>query len=155
MVETAKKNKRIFESAGIIVLDPILAEHVKSEHKVLVDTPIFLLKEYWKRDKEMIRNCHVVVDTTPEMKSEGSAHEIGYARYFLYKPVIRMYTTPATALSAIVYFEDDLIVHSPEEAAIQINKYFGTWARRTMWRLSILNRCILKSIWYKLSEWLH
>ena len=153
MVETAIRNKKIFDSCGITVLDPILEEHVKPIKGALVDTPMSLLKDYWKRDKQMIREAHVLVDTTPEEKSEGSAHEIGYARYFLYKPIVRMYTSSAKPLSMIVYFEDDLIVHSPEEAAIQIQKMWGTWARRAMWRLSMYNRCLLKSILYKIQEW--
>lgn len=152
MVETSLKNKKVFEAYGIEVLDPILEEHVKPTKGILIDTPISLLRDYWKRDKQMIRHAHAIVDTTPEQKSEGSAHEIGYARYSLWKPVIRMYgeTKP---LSMIVYFEDDLIVHSPEEAAIQIKKYWGTWARRAMWRISMLNRCLLKWIIYQLGEW--
>lgn len=155
MVKTALRNKKIFEAYGIEVLDPILEEHVKPVKKLLVDTPVGLLKDYWKRDKQMIREAHVVVDTTPEQKSEGSAHEIGYARYFLYKPVVRMYTGDIKPLSMIVYFEDDLVVHSVEEAAIQIQKYWGSWFKRFLWRLSLLNRCVAKSFWYKLCEWIH
>jgi hypothetical protein len=153
MVETAKKNKRIFEAAGIVVLDPIVEEHVKAENKPLVDKPLNVLKDYWTRDKQMIREAHVVVDTTPESKSEGVAHEIGYARYALWKPVVRMYPPDAKPTSLIAVFEDDLIVHSPEEAAIQIQKYWGTWARRFMWRISLINRCLPKWLLYQVLEW--
>lgn len=154
MVEMAKTNKKIFEAAGITVLDPIIEEHVKATHGPLVDKPINILKGYWTRDKQMIREAHVIVDTTPEMKSEGSAHEIGYARYGLWKPVVRMYTNKdSKPLSPIVYFEDDLIVHSVEEAAIQIQKYWGTWFKRFMWRISLLNRCFLRWFVYQLMEW--
>lgn len=153
MVETAIRNKKIFEAYGIRVLDPILEEHVKPLKGVLVDTPVGLLKDYWKRDKQMIREAHVVVDTTPEQKSEGSAHEIGYARYSLWKPVVRMYTGDVKPLSMIVYFEDDLIVHSPEEAAVQINKYWGSWTKRFFWRICLMNRCLLRWMWYQILEW--
>lgn len=153
MVETAKKNKRIFEAAKITVLDPILEEHVKAEHHLLVDKPLDILKGYWDRDKQMIRDSHVIVDTTPEAKSEGVAHEIGYARYSLWKPIVRMYAQGAKPTSMIAVFEDDLIVHSPEEAAVQINKYWGSFAKRAMWRISMLNRCLLKWIWYQIGEW--
>jgi len=153
MVELAKENKKKFESLGVTVLDPILEENVKPLHKLLVDTPMSLLKGYWKRDKEMIRKAHVVVDTTPEMKSEGSAHEIGYARYFLWMPVIRLYTKDTGPTSAIVFFEDDLVVRSVEEAAIQINKYWGTWCKRFLWRLGIYNKSYIKAIWYRLLKW--
>lgn len=153
MVDTAIRNKKIFEAYNIKVLDPILEEHVKPLKGALVDTPVGLLKDYWKRDKQMIREAHVVVDTTPEEKSEGSAHEIGYARYNLWKPVVRMYPQTVKPLSMIVYFEDDLIVHSPEEAAVQINKYWGSFTKRFLWRLGMFNRCFLKWIFYQLKEW--
>ena len=153
MVETAIRNKKIFEAYNIKVLDPILEEHVKPVKGLLVDTPVGLLKDYWKRDKQMIREAHVVVDTTPEQKSEGSAHEIGYARYALWKPVIRMYIGESKPLSMIVYFEDDLIVHSPEEAAVQINKYWGSWFKRFLWRVGLFNRCFLKWVYYQAMEW--
>ncbi len=152
MVDMAKKNKKVFEAAGITVLDPIIEEHVKASHQVLVDTPLKVLQGYWQRDKAMIREAHVVVDTTPDQKSEGSAHEIGYARYGLWKPVVRMYLGESKPLSPIVYFEDDLIVHSVEEAAIQINKYWGTFFKRFMWRMSLLNRCFLRWVLYQLEE---
>ena len=155
MVEMAKTNKKIFEAAGIIVLDPIIEEHVKASHVVLVDKPINVLKGYWSRDKQMIREAHVIVDTTPELKSEGSAHEIGYARYCLWKPVVRMYSKDVKPLSPIVYFEDDLIVHSPEEAAIQIQKYWGSWFKRILWRIGLLNRCFPKWIFWQIKEWVH
>lgn len=153
MVENAKKNKRIFESFSVTVLDPILEEHVKAEKGLLIDKPLSILRGYWKRDKQMIREAHVIVDTTPELKSEGSAHEIGYARYFLWKPVVRMYCGDVKPLSAIVYFEDDLIVHSPEEAATQIQKYWGTWTKRFFWRVSLYLRCWPKAFYYKIMEW--
>jgi|WetSurMetagenome_2_1015567.scaffolds.fasta_scaffold605081_2 hypothetical protein len=153
MVEMAIANKKIFESLGIKVLDPILEEKVKAVKGALVDTPTNLVKDYWTRDKQMIREAHVIVDTTPEDKSEGVAHEIGYARYHLWKPVVRMYRPGAVPASLIAVFEDDLIVHGVEEAAIQIQKYWGSWAKRMMWRVSLYNRCFLKAAWYKLLEW--
>lgn len=153
MVETAKKNKAVFEAAGIEVLDPIIEEHVKAEHKPLIEKDLDILKGYWDRDKAMIREAHVVVDTTPEAKSEGVAHEIGYARYALWKPIVRLYAPDAKPTSLIAVFEDDLIVHSPQEAAIQIKKYWGTRMKRFMWRISLLNRCLLRWVWYQVKEW--
>jgi hypothetical protein len=153
MVDMAIRNKKIFEGMGITVLDPILEENVKPVKGLLVDTPSALIKDYWNRDKQMIREAHVIVDTTPGEKSEGVAHEIGYGRYFLWKPIVRMYPPDQKPASAIVFFEDDLIVHSVEEAAIQIQKYWGTWIKRFFWRVSLYNRCWLRACLYKLQEW--
>lgn len=153
MVALAKKAKKIFEGAGITVFDPVLEEHIKATHEPLIDKPLNLLKDYWKRDKEMIRKADVLVDLTPELKSEGVAHEIGYARYFLYMPIVRVFLNGSTPASMIAIFEDDLIVHSLEEAAVQINKYFGSWSKRFLWRIGIMNKSYLKSVWYRLQKW--
>lgn len=153
MVNMAKKAKKVFEGAGIKVLDPVLEEHVKPTNEVLVDKPLSLLKDYWKRDKQMIREAHVVVDLTPESKSEGVAHEIGYARYNLWKPVVRVYSGDSKPASMIAIFEDDLIVHSLEEAAVQIQKYWGSWLKRALWRLGLMNRCLPRWICYQIGEW--
>lgn len=154
IVNCAKHAKRVFEGAGITVFDPVLAEHVKDEKKVLADKPVSVLKDYWKRDKEMIREANVIVDLSPELKSEGVAHEIGYGRYFLWMPIVRVYQQNSKPASLIAVFEDDLIVHSLEEAAIQINKYWGSWGKRFMWRLTLYNRCFYKACKYKLMKWL-
>jgi hypothetical protein len=155
MVDLAKKAKKLFNGFGIYVYDPVLEEHVQSVKSPLVDKPLSLLKDYWTRDKDMIRKANVVVDLTPEMKSEGVAHEIGYARYGLWKPIVRVYCEGSKPASLIAIFEDDLIVHSLEEAAVQIKKYWGTWPRRLMWRISLFNRCFPRWCWYQLKEWVN
>jgi hypothetical protein len=155
MVEMAKKAKRVFNNFGIRVYDPVLEEHVQAVNKPLMDKPLSLLRDYWKRDKQMIRNANVIVDLTPEAKSEGVAHEIGYARYALWKPIVRVYQENSKPASLIAIFEDDLIVHSLEEAAVQIHKYWGTWLKRVVWRIALLNRSLLKWVWYQLLEWTH
>jgi len=153
LVERAKKIKTVLNAAGVEVLDPVLAEHVPDKKEVLGDKPLNVLKSYWRRDKQMIREAHVLLDLTPGDKSEGCAHELGYARYALWKPVIRLYGPEAKPPNLIPYFEDDLIVHSPEEAAIQIQKMWGTRFKRAMWRISLLNRCFIKFVWYQIGEW--
>ena len=57
----------------------------------------------------MIRDAHVVFDLSGGAKSEGCAHEVGYARYFLYKPVVRLYPFLG---SSVARLEDDYIVAS-------------------------------------------
>jgi len=153
MVDLAKKAKKVFAGAGIDVLDPVLEEHVKPTNEILVDKPLNMLRDYWSRDKQMIRESHVIVDLTPESKSEGVAHEIGYARYALWKPVVRVYSEGSKPASLIAVFEDDLIVHSLEEAAVQIQKYWGNWLKRALWRLGLMNRCLPKWLWYQAKEW--
>ena len=153
LVERAKKIKLVMNAAGISVLDPILAEHIPDKKEILGEKPLSVLKDYWRGDKQLIREAHVLVDLTPGDKSEGSSHELGYARYGLWKPVVRMYPPGIQPPNFIPYFEDDLIVHSPEEAAVQINKYWGSWSKRALWRFGLLNRCLLRWLFYQLKEW--
>lgn len=153
IVERNKHAKKVLESSGITILDPVLAEHIKSENRVLGEKPLNVLKSYWNRDKEMIRESHVLLDITPTDKSEGAEHERAYARYCLWKPIVRVFPIGINPSNFIPYFEDDLITHSLEEASIQIVKYWGSFAKRAMWRIAMLNRCLLKWIWYQIREW--
>ena len=105
---------RILGYRGIKVLDPVTAEEVYKDQGVLANTGD-KLKGYWTRDKRMIREAHVILDVTGPAKSEGVAHEIGYARYALWKPVVRIYPDGHPKISVAKY-EDDLIVSSVAEA---------------------------------------
>lgn len=155
IVERNRRAKKILESGGLTVLDPVIAEHIKPESKILGEKTMNVLHSYWKRDKEMIREAHVLFDLTPLDKSEGAEHERAYARYCLWKPVVRFYPVGTNPSNFIPYWEDDLIVHSIEEAAIQIQKIWGTWSKRFVWRFSLFNRCLLRWMWYQLLEWIH
>lgn len=143
---------------NIEALDPVIAEGITPAVKKL-GTEIRggkgddyeRFKGYWKRDKEMIREAHVLIDMTPHMKSEGVSHEIGYARYFLWKPVVRVGN--AFPLISVAHFEDDILATDIWDAAVKINDKFGTFWKRFVWRVKLYNRCILKALWYKLGEW--
>jgi hypothetical protein len=151
LVAAARRTKETLEEHGITVLDPVLSEKVKRTHRPLHNS-FSKLKEYWFRDKQMIQSAHVVLDLTAPEKSEGVAHEIGYARYFLWKPVVRIYPDLGPSVARI---EDDFIAGSLDEAADLMNEKWGTWRKRVKWRWSILNRCLLKFLWLQLKEWFH
>lgn len=153
IVERNRHVKKVLEAGGVTVLDPVIAEHIKSESKVLAEKSLHIMHQYWKRDKEMIREAHVLVDISPTDKSEGAEHERAYSRYCLWKPTVRVFPVGTNPTNYIPYFEDDLIVHSIEEAAIQIVKFYGTFARRALWRLSMLNRCLPRWFYWQIREW--
>ncbi len=116
LVERSFLVGQILSDNHIEVLDPVKCEGVKSTSKP-TQASFEDLDKFWRRDKEMIREAHVVFDITPEKKSEGVAHEIGYARYFLWKPVVRVYMNGGMPTRAsVAYFEDDLLTYSLEEA---------------------------------------
>jgi hypothetical protein len=154
VVKEAKLQRRLLRQWGITPLDPVGEEKVKPLNKPLKATYNKMVK-YWRRDKQMIREAHVVFDMTPSMKSEGVAHEIGYARYCLWKPIVRVYPTISDLppKSSIAYFEDDVITagitHASHVAYIQ----WGTWTKRTIWRIKLFKRCFLKFVIFQIKEW--
>jgi hypothetical protein len=153
VVNEAKKEKQFFERAGFVVLDPVSEEGVKST-KHQIRTSHSDLVKFWERDKDLIREAHVVVDMTPLSKSEGVAHEIGYARYFLQKPIVRVY--PRGYMpdeGSVAYLEDDHITDEIEEAALTIYVRWGTLLKRLNWRLSIQRRCFFRQLWHRIHEW--
>lgn len=150
----ARRQKRYLESHGFYVLDPVAEENVRPK-KQRIQTNYRQLVRYWTRDKEMIREAHVVFDMTPWLKSEGVAHEIGYARYFLWKPIVRVYSKRFARPSkgSVAFFEDDLLATDMDHAIRESKKRWGTWFKRLKWRLSLYNRSFLKAIFYKLQGW--
>jgi hypothetical protein len=151
LVAEAKRNKIILEKHGITVLDPVLAEKVKRTYRPL-HNGFSTLKKYWFRDKALIQEAHAILDCTPQFNSEGVKHEIGYARYFLWKPVVRIYPDLGPSVARI---EDDFIAGSLDEAADMMNEKWGTWWKRFKWRLLLVNRCLPKFLWLQLKEWVH
>lgn len=153
IVEESAWILNIFKSYGIEVLDPVTAEDVKPTRKK-INSPYKVLDEYWKRDKEMIREANVLVDFSPDRKSEGVSHEIGYARYCWWKPVVRVYPKGKIPSNlSVAYFEDDVITDSGEEAALIIKQKFGTKIKRAIWRYNMLKRSLPKWILQQIKEW--
>ena len=149
LVNQSAEVARLAEKYNIEALDPIQKENVKA-----VDKPLHnhgkTLREYWKKDKEMIQNAHVLIDLTGPRKSEGTAHEIGLARYFLYKPVVRVYENLGPSIAR---FEDDIIVGSMDEAFNIAVYHWGTPKKRLQWRWLLYKRCLPGMIKAFFREW--
>ena len=151
----AKRDKKYLEKHGFVVLDPVAEEGVKPKKQAIKTTYRQLVK-FWNRDKEMIRTANVLFDMTPWLKSEGVSHEIAYARYHLWKPVVRVYDpekNPRPSAGSVAYFEDDLLARDIDHAIYESEKRWGTWYKRVIWRAMVYNRCLIKALWYRLKEW--
>lgn len=139
LVEQARNTAFLCWCFNVEALDPIMAEEVEA-----IDKPLSnggeLLKQYWARDKAMIREAHVVIDRTAWMKSEGSAHEGGYTKYHLHKPILRVFPGLKESVARL---EDDLIVETEEEAIQLAVKIWGTSTKRLKWKWMIFK----KSYW--------
>ncbi len=152
VVNEAQRDKEFFEKAGFIVLCPVIAENVQSTKEVLRSSKK-AMDVFWKRDKEMIREANVVLDMTPSLKSEGVSHELGYARYALWKPIIRVYEDGKMPIkSSVAWYEDDAIVDSKLLAVEYLLRKHGTVLKRINWRLKMLNKSLLKWIWFQIGE---
>ena len=148
----AKEQRTFLTKAGFTILCPVAEEGVKFERGELRSTKKEMDK-HWKRDKEMIREAHMVWDMTPHRKSEGCSHELGYARYCLWKPVVRVY--PSEQLpddGSVAYYEDDAITDSILEAIEYTLRVHGTFWRRLKWRAKMLSKSLFKWIWYQIRE---
>lgn len=146
----SKLTANILSQWGLSVSDPVTEEAVQPGNLNLQNSSD-VLKNYWKRDKQMIREAHVLLDLTGPAKSEGVAHEIGYARFCLWKPVIRVY--PKGLGPSVAWFEDDAIVSCAADAARIIVERWGSPLKRFQWRVLMLLRCLPKWIWYQIKEW--
>lgn len=152
VVAEATADKKFLEQTGITVLCPVIAEGVPSTKQVIMSSKK-AMDAFWPRDKEMIREANLVFDMSPGMNSEGVKHEIGYARYALWKPVVRVFPTGHLPLpSSVARFEDDFICDSLLEAVEYCHRVHGSFLKRTKWRLNMLNRSLLKWIWYQMRE---
>lgn len=153
VVKEALADKVLLEAAGFTVLCPVTEEKVKPTKETLLASYEQMI-QFWHRDKEMIREANLVFDMTPHLKSEGVAHELGYARYHLWKKVIRVY--PINQLpnpASIAYFEDDYVTDSILDAIGEAYRTHGTLWKRLKWRLNLYKRCWLKAIVNRLKEW--
>lgn len=153
IVAEAKADKEAMEKAGITVLCPVAKESVPSTKQILISSKKSMLS-YWPQDKRMIETAHVLFDMTPERKSEGVAHEIGYARYFLYRPVVRVFREGKLPVpSSVAYFEDDYVTDSLEAAIAYTIAEHGTFYKRVKWRLKLYARCLPKMIRVWITSW--
>lgn len=152
VVAEAAADRAVFAAHEVIVLDPVSAEGVEATKEVLRSSKK-AMDDYWPRDKQMIREAHVVFDMSPHLNSEGVKHEIGYARYTLWKPVIRVFPKGQLPFkSSVAFYEDDAIHDSLEEALKHTKEKYGTWQKRFKWRWKLLNRCLFRWVIFQLNE---
>ncbi len=152
VVREANQDKEFIEKAGLMGLCPVAEEGVKPTQSVLQSSKA-LMKSYWPRDKAMIREANVLFDMSPHLNSEGVKHELGYGRYCLWKPVVRVFPAGNLPISASVsFFEDDFICDSLIEAIEYVYRVHGSWLKRFNWRLRMLNRSLLKWIMFQIME---
>jgi hypothetical protein len=144
----------VLQKYCITVLSPVTEEGVKASNRKMDQPSQTQLAMYWRKDKFLIKNSHVLLDITGPSKSQGLLHEIGLSRYFLFKPIVRVMKLKGPS---IAIEEDDLCVSTVEEAANLIIKEFGTPWKRLKWKFKLFFRCILpylKTRLFWLFDWI-
>lgn len=141
-------DKQKYEKAGIIVITPLEGEGIPFAPVKLQDRNDEEMKRVWKKkDKGAIRACNVLVYECPDRWSQGVAHELILSRGVLWKPTVFV-----GKAGFITREEDDYVATSHEEAAMIIQVRWGTWRKRTIWRLKMLARCLPRWIWHQICE---
>lgn len=138
MLREAEMLKRVLTNYNIQILNPVLEEHIPDVHELLDNVHPGTLETFWKRDKEMIRESDVVIDYMTMNKSDGSNKEVGYNRWCLWKPTIRVWDGAGGLISRI---EDDIVVPNLMDAVTLINERWGTYEKLKEWRKEMLTRC--------------
>ena len=145
LIDEAKEDVKTLEKYHIKAYSPVLEEKVPyTKGKLRSRRKSLIVK--WEEDKEAMRNSFAIIDRTADMKSEGVQHEIGFMRYCLWRPVIRISPRHDKGYFSIANLEDDLIVGTVEEAAELLRHKWGKIYKRLKWQLKVLNRCLLKFI---------
>lgn len=144
----AIKDSQAYEREGIDVVSPVFGESIPFEHVQLQDRSEKEMHRVWKeKDKAAIKDTHVLVYECPQRWSQGVAHELVLARGVLWKPTVFIGNA-----GFITREEDDVICSSHQEAAIAVRERWGSRPKRIIWRLKLLNRCLLGWIWLQIKE---
>jgi hypothetical protein len=142
LLSTAVEAKALLEQAGFEVLSPVIEEEVPNKHIKLVNT-LGRLKGYWKRDKECLQLCHLMVDYMSLNKSDGVNVEMGLTRFAYWKPLIRIYPGLGCVISKLEY---DNVFNSLEAAIPFMVDNFGTRRKLLVWRLKMLRHSLIKFV---------
>lgn len=144
----AINDKQVYEKQGIKVVTPIEGEGIPFAKVKLEDRSNEEMINVWKKkDKTAIKDCNVLVYECPTKWSQGIAHELILSRGVLWKPTVFV-----GKAGFITREEDDYVATSHSEAAHFIRSTWGTQRQRILWRLKLLNRCLLGWIWNQICE---
>lgn len=125
MIKEAREAVATLTKYGITCISPVLEEKVDETPGLLVGFTEEELRAEWVKDKEFIKQAHIVFDLSAAspIRSEGAVHEFLYARYALFKPVVRLF--PKGLGPSITRLENAVIVQTLDEAGVEIVTRWG------------------------------
>lgn len=148
MILEAEMLVRVLGNYEIQALNPVLEEKLPNEHVILENVPLEKLERFWRRDKEMIRESDILIDYLTQNLSDGSNKEVGYNRFCLWKPTIRVWNGKGALISRI---EDDVVVPTLIDAINLIKEKYSTYEQLGEWRTAMLERSYPKWVEYQRS----
>jgi hypothetical protein len=122
------------EAYGHTVHHPIIKENIPYSHTKLKDRTPEEMDRLWNEDCKAVKWATVIFDTAAEVYSTGAKREYGKARYRDWSALVTLWGKDSLP-PFIARKEDDVCVHSVEEAAAEIHKRWGTRVKRMAWRL--------------------
>lgn len=142
ILRTAMEAKEKLEKAGFEVLSPVIEEGVPNKHIRLVNS-LGRLKGFWRRDKECLQKCHLMLDLESMGRSDGVNVEMGLTRFAYWKPLVRVHPTLGCVISRLEY---DNVCASLDEAIVFMKRNYGTKGKLLRWRLKMLRKSLLKFV---------
>lgn len=145
-------NLAAYEKEGLTVITPVMGEGIPFAHVKLTDRGDEEMFRVWKRkDKAAIRDTNVLVITVPTNFSQGIFWEGILGRGVLWKPTVLVFESGRIP-GFISRTEADYVATSHREAAQVIRERWGTWPKRVIWRLKMLNEKLPSWIWQQIKE---
>lgn len=140
--------ERVLNNYGIRILNPVLSELdiIPNEHIVLPHCSPEVLEKVWRADKQMIKEADIVIDYKTQNRSDGSNNEVGYNRFCLWKPTIRVWEGPGALISRM---EHEFVVPTLMDAIGVIQEKFDTYEKLGAWREAMLRRSFPKWLDYQ------
>ena len=143
LIDEALYYRKVFDVYNITVLDPVLKEDIPYTDEIVNLKDEALFKRYWEEDKRCLREANVAINCNAIQKSIGGEREHGIMRWGYWKPVVLIFED----LPFISRYEDDVVCSDIYTACYLMKQQWGTWRKRFVWRLHMLNRCLPKFIW--------
>lgn len=147
LVQEAQLTARVLRNYGFDVLDPILIEEVPNVREILEQTDAERLQRYWKRDKECLRECHLILDYKSCNKSDGVGVELAISRFAYWKPTIRIFPNAGICISKLEY---DNVYEDLASAVLMMMVKYGTKQKILKWRIKMLLRSLPRFIWLQI-----
>lgn len=147
LVQEANLLKRTLENYGYEVLNPVIEEKVVPVHEVLEQLDPERLERYWQRDKECLKEAHIVLDYKSCNKSDGVGVELALSRFCYWKPTVRIFPNSGICISRIEY---DEVFYTLEEALLYMSKHYRTKRQLLFWRVNMLVKSLPQWLWLQI-----